>query len=66
MWLYMCMCCGLFVPIHKSISNVVASLMVHDDIFMYILFFKLEICSKKHETIAEGQRFFQPNIMESV
>ena len=44
------MCRGLFVP---SISNVVASVMVHDDILKNI---KWKRCSKKHETIVEGHK----------
>ena len=49
---------------HNSISNVVASVTIHDDKKLKFTFSRDS--SKKHETIVEGQRLFQPNIMESV
>ena len=51
----MYMCCG--------ISNVVVSLTIHDNMFIYLF---IRDVAKKRETIVEGQRLLQPNIMESV
>ena len=53
MWLHMCLCCGLFYP-RNSISIVVVSVTIHDDTDVYVSIYKR--CSKKYETIVEGQR----------
>ena len=55
-WPYMCMCCGLFAPT-QSISNVVVSLTIHDNI-IYIC----KRCSKKHETVVEGHKHIHVRI----
>ena len=63
MWPSMCMCCGLFAP-HNSISNVVVSLTIHDN--MYATYTYVRDVSKnmkhvlirnveKNETIVEGR-----------
>ena len=53
---------------HNSISNVVASVTIHDDKYIYIYIYEQVGIRKveKHATIVEGQRLFQPNITESV
>ena len=43
---------------HSSISNVLVSLTIHDNTKIF-----LGDVTKKHETIVEGQRLFQPNII---
>ena len=58
--LYMCMCCGLFAPT-QFLSNVVVSLTINDNIYTSFIG-----DVEKHETIVEGQRRLEPNIMESV
>ena len=41
MWPYMCLCCGCLVHPHNSISNVVVSLTIHDNVHIH------KTCSKK-------------------
>ena len=43
---------------HNSISNVVVSLTIHDNIniYIYIYIYIFKRCSTKHATIVEGQR----------
>ena len=53
-----CACAVACLCPHNSISNVVVSL----NIYIYIY----KMCSEKNETIVEGERLFQPIIMESV
>ena len=65
-----CACAVACLYPHNFISNVVASVTIHDDMYIYIYiiykFSKRCLEKKKHETIVEGQRLLQPNIMESV
>ena len=59
-----CACAVACLYPHNSISNIVASVTNHDKyIYIYI---KRDAAKKKHETTVEGQRLFQPIIMESV
>ena len=71
-----CACVVACLHPHTSISNVVVSLMIHDNTIVYN-FFKLDTHtksrkvletatrSKKRETIVEGQRLRTAHIMES-
>ena len=51
-----CACAVACLCPHNSISNVVVSVTIHDDTAVYVYIDKR--CSKKHETIVEGQDFF--------
>ena len=55
-----CACAVACLHPHSSISNVVASVTIHDDMNIFIR----DVCTKKHDTIVEGRRLFEPNIME--
>ena len=56
-----CACAVACLCPHNSISNVVVSVTIHDITNIFLG----DVC-KRHETIVEGRRLFQPNIMESV
>ena len=57
MWLYMCLCCGFLYP-HNSVSNVVVSVTIHDNIQTKIIYLYIYIrnVAKKNETLVEGQK----------
>ena len=58
-----CTCACAVACLHpdNSVSNAAASVTIHD----YMKIFIRDVCKKKkHETIVEGQRLLQPNIME--
>ena len=57
-----CACAVACLCPHNSISDVVASVTVHDDMQIFLR----DVSPKTHETVVEGQRFLQPNIMAIV
>ena len=57
-----CACAVACLHPHNSISTVVVSLTIHDNLYIhiqihiYIYHYMYKRCSKKHETIVEGQK----------